>query len=194
MPELKEGYPGVIALSVIVVIVCIIFSNERKCFKADFAPPFFVLKVRNGGKFIFHLLNLDNNCAIITLYLRKEVTCLNKELLLLLLKLAAGCVVIMTFIVIACLITPKIARFIEKRHPELAEKDDPERVDGENTGNDPENYKVQGIFDKSHIDGWDPNYKIYNEDIYALNFKKKKKNVSSEAVKKDDGNKNNDNA
>ena len=42
--------------------------------------------------------------------------------------------------------------------------------------------------------GWDPNYKIYNEDIYALNFKKKKKNVSSEAVKKDDGNKNNDNA
>ena len=80
------------------------------------------------------------------------------------------------------------------RHPELAEKDDPERVDGENTGNDPENYKVQGIFDKSHIDGWDPNYKIYNEDIYALNFKKKKKNVSSEAVKKDDGNKNNDNA
>ena len=74
------------------------------------------------------------------------------------------------------------------------EKDDPERVDGENTGNDPENYKVQGIFDKSHIDGWDPNYKIYNEDIYALNFKKKKKNVSSEAVKKDDGNKNNDNA
>lgn len=155
---------------------------------------FFVLKVRNGGKFIFHLLNLDNNCAIITLYLRKEVTCLNKELLLLLLKLAAGCVVIMTFIVIACLITPKIARFIEKRHPELAEKDDPERVDGENTGNDPENYKVQGIFDKSHIDGWDPNYKIYNEDIYALNFKKKKKNVSSEAVRKDDGNKNNDNA
>ena len=128
---------------------------------------FFVLKVRNGGKFIFHLLNLDNNCAIITLYLRKEVT---------------------------CLITPKIARFIEKRHPELAEKDDPERVDGENTGNDPENYNVQGIFDKSHIDGWDPNYKIYNEDIYALNFKKKKKNVSSEAVKKDDGNKNNDNA
>ena len=144
-----------------------------------------MLKVRNGGKFIFHLLNLDNNCAIITLCLRKEVTCLNKELLLLLLKLAAGCVVIMTFIVIACLITPKIARFIEKRHPELAEKDDPERVDGENTGNDPENYKV---------DGWDPNYKIYNEDIYALNFKKKKKNVSSEAVKKDDGNKNNDNA
>ncbi|WP_418570349.1 hypothetical protein [Ruminococcus sp.] len=82
-----------------------------------------------------------------------------------LLKLAAGCVVIMTFIVIACLITPKIARFIEKRHPELAEKDDPERVDGENTGNDPENYKVQGIFDKSHIDGWDPNYKIYNATL-----------------------------
>ena len=67
-------------------------------------------------------------------------------------------------------------------------------MDGENAGNDSENYKVQGIFDKSHIDGWDPNYKIYNEDIYALNFKKKKKNVSSEAVKKDDGNKNNDNA
>ena len=114
---------------------------------------------------------MDDNCAIITLCLRKEVTCLNKELLLLLLKLAAGCVVIMTFIVIACLITPKIARFIEKRHPELAEKDDPERVDGENTGNDPENYKVQGIFDKSHIDGWDPNYKIYNEDICSAYMK-----------------------
>jgi hypothetical protein len=171
-----------------------LFQTKENALRRTLFRLFFVLKVRNGGKFIFHLLNLDDNCAIIILYLRKEVTCLNKELLLLLLKLAAGCVVIMTFIVIACLITPKIARFIEKRHPELAEKDDPERVDGENSGNDPENYKVQGIFDKSHIDGWDPNYKIYNEDIYALNFKKKKKNVSSEAVKKDDGNKNNDNA
>ena len=30
MPELKEGYPGVIALSVIVVIVCIIFFKRKK--------------------------------------------------------------------------------------------------------------------------------------------------------------------
>ena len=96
-----------------------LFQTKENALRRTLFRLFFVLKVRNGGKFIFHLLNLDNNCAIITLCLRKEVTCLNKELLLLLLKLAAGCVVIMTFIVIACLITPKIARFIEKRHPEL---------------------------------------------------------------------------
>ena len=30
MPELKEGYPGVIALSIIVVIVCIIFFKRKK--------------------------------------------------------------------------------------------------------------------------------------------------------------------
>ena len=89
-----------------------------------------MLKVRNGGKFIFHQLRHEEE-AVARIVPVAEVTCLNKELLLLLLKLAAGCVVIMTFIVIACLITPKIARFIEKRHPELAEKDDPERVDGE---------------------------------------------------------------
>lgn len=100
---------------------------------------------------------------------------LNKELLLLLGKLAIGCVIIMSLIVIACLITPKLARFIEKRHPNLAENDDPERVDDNVTGNDPRNYNVQGMFDKSKLDDWDPNYKIYNEDIYAFNFKKKKK-------------------
>ena len=47
MPELKEGYPGVIALSVIVVIVCIIFFKRKENAKADFVPPFFVLRVRN---------------------------------------------------------------------------------------------------------------------------------------------------
>lgn len=30
MPELKEGYPGVVALSIIVVIVCIIFFKRKK--------------------------------------------------------------------------------------------------------------------------------------------------------------------
>lgn len=112
------------------------------------------------------------------------MTCLNKELLLLLLKLAAGCVVIMTFIVIACLITPKIARFIEKRHPELAEKDDPERVDGENAGNDSENYKVQGIFDKSHIDGWDPTIRYITRISMLLILKRKRRMSAVKLLKK----------
>ena len=125
-----------------------LFQTKENALRRTLFRLFFVLKVRNGGKFIFHLLNLDNNCAIITLYLRKEVTCLNKELLLLLLKLAAGCVVIMTFIVIACLITPKIARFIEKRHPELAGKDTNQKGGGEDKGKYTEENKGKGQFEK----------------------------------------------
>jgi len=106
-------------------------------------------------------------------FLGKEVIFLNKELLVMLGKLAVGCAVIMTLIVIACLITPKIARFIEKRHPSLTEN--PERVDGDMQGECPDDNKVQGLYDKSTLDDWDPNYKIYNTDIYGVDFKHGKK-------------------
>lgn len=104
---------------------------------------------------------------------------LNKELLATFGQLAVGTVIVMVLIVIACLVTPKIARFIEKKYPKL-ETPPPERVDGENkgSGNDlsrPEDYKVKGIFEVSKDDDFDPNYKIYNTDIYGVDFKHGKK-------------------
>ena len=97
---------------------------------------------------------------------------MNKELVFMLLKWAGKVGIIMVFIVIACLVTPKIAKWIEKKHPSLAE-DEEEENSGENKN--PEEYKVQGMFDASKEDDWDPNYKIYNTDIYGVDFKNGKK-------------------
>lgn len=92
---------------------------------------------------------------------------MNKELVSTLLNLLIGCAFVMAFIVLACLITPKIARFLEKKFPKLKE-DPPERVDDNKD-------KVEGIYDSSKLDDFDPNYKIYNTDIYGVDFKHGKK-------------------
>lgn len=102
-----------------------------------------------------------------------EVMMLNKELLSTLFSLFFGCVIIMGLIVIACLVTPKIARWLEKKYPQL--KDTPERVEGDLQGADPKDVKVQGLFDRSQLEDFDPNYKIYNTDIYGVDFKHVKK-------------------
>ncbi len=105
---------------------------------------------------------------------------MNTELLGKLGDLALSCVIVMAFIVLACLVTPKIARWIEKKNPQLAQRIEkrglgPERVDDTATGRDPQDYEAHSAFEASKLDDFDPNYKIYNTDIYGVDFKKKKK-------------------
>lgn len=97
---------------------------------------------------------------------------MNKELVELLLKLLGNVAVIMIFIVLACLVTPKIAKWIEKKHSGV--KDDPSS-EGEDKSANAEEYEVKGIFEASREEDWDPNYKIYNTDIYGVDFKNGKK-------------------
>ena len=104
-------------------------------------------------------------------FLERQAIFLNKELVNTLLQLGAATAVIMLLIVLACLVTPKLARFLEKKYPQL--KESPERVE-KKQGDNPES-DVQGPYDASKIDDFDPNYKIYNEDIYGVDFKHGKK-------------------
>ncbi len=109
---------------------------------------------------------------------------MNTELLSRFGGLAVGCIIIMGLIVLACLVTPKLAKWIEKKNPALAEKIEqrgvaPERVDDAATGHSPHEYEAHSAFEASKEDGFDPNYKIYNEDIYALNLGRKKKNAEA---------------
>lgn len=92
---------------------------------------------------------------------------MNSELVVLLLKFIGGIAVIMGLIMLCCVLTPKIARKIEKKSPE---DDSPE--DGSVK---PEDYTVQGPFDPQKLDEYDLNYKIYNKDIYGVDFKHGKK-------------------
>lgn len=98
---------------------------------------------------------------------------MNSELVSLLLKLVAGSAIIMTFIALACIVTPRIAKLIAKRHPG---EDSPERVDEDNESETAPT--VKGVYDAQHEE-YDLNYKIYNKDIYGVDFKhgkKKRKN------------------
>lgn len=94
---------------------------------------------------------------------------MNSELVTLLLKLIAGSAIVMALIAAACLITPKIAKAISKHHPEW---NSPARVEGDDeSGTAPE---VKGVYDAQHEE-YDLNYKIYNKDIYGVDFKHGKK-------------------
>ncbi len=90
---------------------------------------------------------------------------MNNELVNLLLKLLFGSALIMAVIALACIITPKIAKLINKHHPKLLES--PERVDDNSLGQAP---SVKGPYDAQH-EKYDLNYKIYNKDIYGVDFK-----------------------
>ena len=97
---------------------------------------------------------------------------MNSELVELLVKLVLGSAGIMAVIALASIVTPKIAKMIIKRHPKWAE--DPERVDDDKADGEP---AVKGPYD-AQKEKYDLNYKIYNEDIYGVDFKhvKKRKN------------------
>ncbi|MGN0601378.1 MAG: hypothetical protein ACI4I7_01565 [Oscillospiraceae bacterium] len=90
---------------------------------------------------------------------------MNTEHVKLLVQLILGCAVIMTVIALACIVTPKIAKFIIKRHPKLA--DNPERVGEDKADSEP---SVKGPYD-AQKGKYDLNYKIYNKDIYGVDFK-----------------------
>ena len=90
---------------------------------------------------------------------------MNSELVSLLLKLIVGSAIIMAFIALACIVPPRIAKLLSKRHPEW---NSPERVEDSNeSGTAPE---VKGAYDAQHED-YDLNYKIYHKDIYGVDFK-----------------------
>ena len=95
---------------------------------------------------------------------------MNRELVSILIQLVISCAVIMTLIAIACIITHKIAARLNKRFHSSGES--PARVeDDNNAGTEP---SVKGPYDAQHED-YDLNYKIYNKDIYAIDFKRKNK-------------------
>lgn len=91
---------------------------------------------------------------------------MNGELALTFLKFGAAMLLIMAVIAAVTLLTPRLARFIDKRRKD---KPDPFGVDENN-----ENKDVRGMFDAQRDEDFDPNYKIYNEDIYGFNRKTKK--------------------
>ena len=83
-----------------------------------------------------------------------------------LLKFAGILALVMGLILLCCVITPRLARRIEKNLP----KDEDGSADGDE-GIKPEDYEVQGVFDPQKLDEYDLNYKIYNKDIYGVDFK-----------------------
>ena len=100
---------------------------------------------------------------------------MNRELLGKLADFGLSFAIIMALIVLACLVTPRIAKFIEKKNPRIAERN--RKAEEEYTS--PEKYEVKDPYGKQETpEGFDPNYKIYNEDIYGVDFKhgKKQKN------------------
>ena len=79
---------------------------------------------------------------------------------------AVKAVVIMALIALAAVATPYIAKVIDKhRKPEEPKKDD-----GLHSAQN-----VRGIFEASKDEDFDPNYKIYNTDIYGVDKKHGKK-------------------
>ncbi len=95
---------------------------------------------------------------------------MDKELIIMLLKYAGWVIAILFAVFIIAIVTPKLAALIDKkRHfPSRLEK-------GENI--EPKDYKVKDPYGAGEkLEDFDPNYKIYNEDIYG--FKRKNHNKS----------------
>jgi hypothetical protein len=84
-----------------------------------------------------------------------------------LLKFVGILAIVMGLIMLCCVVTPKLARRIEKKLPE----DDEQGSAQGDEGIKPEDYTVQGPFDPQKLDEYDLNYKIYNKDIYGVDFR-----------------------
>ena len=86
-------------------------------------------------------------------------------MILTLVKYALFVIVILLLVFMIAVITPKLAAFIDKGRKNASHND--EYID-------PEDYTVKDPYGKGEkLDGFDPNYKIYNEDIYGFNRKNK---------------------
>lgn len=84
----------------------------------------------------------------------------NSELVHLLLKVMGLSLGLMAVIMLCCVVTPYLAKFIDKHRPPR-----PPRPEQTGEGSD-----IRGPFEASHED-YDLNYKIYNKDIYGVDFK-----------------------
>jgi hypothetical protein len=75
----------------------------------------------------------------------------------------------MAAVMLCCIATPYLAKFIDKKRPQPPHDDSPK---------DPNEPTVRGPYDASSDKDYDLNYKIYNTDIYGVDFKngKKRKN------------------
>ena len=102
---------------------------------------------------------------------------MNNTMLLTLVKYAVGVIIILLLVFLIAVITPKLAELIDKKRNRFSDFDaDAETID-------PKDYTVKDPYGKGErLDGFDPNYKIYNEDIYGFN----RKNKSTKTNSKDD--------
>ncbi len=75
-------------------------------------------------------------------------------------------------IFLASVATPYIAKKIDRKRLPTgdAPKEKPESEKAEGT-DDAKDYEVHSLFEGSKLDDFDPNYKIYNTDIYGFNNK-----------------------
>lgn len=97
---------------------------------------------------------------------------MNSTMTITLVKYALGVIVILLLVFLIAVITPKLAALIDKRRKNAPNISD----SGENI--DPKDYNVTdpyGIGEK--LEDFDPNYKIYNEDIYGFNKKNKSSKI-----------------
>ena len=85
---------------------------------------------------------------------------MNSELVQLLMKVMFTSLGLMAVVMLCCVITPRLAKWIDAHRP--PKKDEPQ---------DPNAPTVQGSFDASREPEYDLNYKIYNKDIYGVDFK-----------------------
>ena len=97
---------------------------------------------------------------------------MNNTMILTLVKYALGVIVILLLVFIIAVITPKLASLIDKRRKNLPDIEE---------SIDPKEYTVKDPYGKGEkLDGFDPNYKIYNEDIYGFNKKSTKTNSKND--------------
>lgn len=98
---------------------------------------------------------------------------MDTQYVLTMLKLCGGMLGISAIIGVLLLLTPRLARFIDRhRKPREEEPDD----------------GLQDPYGTQKDSDFDPNYKIYHEDIYALNLNKrgkKKKSADGDVGKKE---------
>lgn len=100
---------------------------------------------------------------------------MDKTIVMTLVKYAGGVIVILLLVFLIAVITPRLAAFIDKRR-----KNAPSPSEGVEYI-DPKDYTVKDPYGKGEkLEGFDPNYKIYNEDIYGFNRKNQSKNTNSE--------------
>ncbi len=96
---------------------------------------------------------------------------MDNEVVRLLVRVMLTSMGLMAVIMVCCIVTPRLAKFIDA-HRQTPPADPP--ADGEPT--------VRGAFDAQREPEYDLNYKIYNKDIYGVDFKhgKEKQNGGSD--------------